>query len=180
MNTTGTLKLEELWRSVSRGRTPASALPALYVELGRRASPDMARALSRQALDLAPGSFDALCLFERYALPTDREELCARYESFLAHSPFHGQSPRIRENLIDLLVELGHYDAALVHVRVLTRLSTLKPGSDAIARACSVPPPGVELPGSVEELDEFDLECASPEELSIDIEVERIFAEAAE
>ena len=163
--------LVDWWHTVSEHRGAGPALSTLYVQLGRGSSVETAKFLVTQALDLTPGSFDALELYERLIPPPNARDLCARYEAFLVASPFHKQSPRVREKLIDLLVEHRQYDAALAHVRVLTRMSkdAQNHAQDEIARACSVPLPGCEPVDSAEELDEFDLDPI--EFLDLDIEL---------
>jgi uncharacterized protein HemY len=167
--------LVDWWRTVSDHRGAGPALSTLYVQLGRGSSVETAKFLVTQALDLTPGSFEALELFERLIPPPQASDLQQRYEAFLKAAPFHKQSPRVREKLIDLLVEHRQYDAALAHVRVLTRMTVVENHpSEEIARACSVPLPGYEPVDSCVELDEFDLDPI--EFLDLDIEI----ADAAE
>ena len=166
--------LVDWWRTASDRRGAGPALSTLYVQLGRGSNVETAKFLVTQALDLTPGSFEALELYERLIPPPDARDLCARYEAFLVASPFHKQSPRVREKLIDLLVEHKQYDAALAHVRVLTRMSkdAQNHARDEIMAACSVPLPGCEPVDSAEELDEFDLEAIDFLDLDIEIAAE--------
>ena len=148
------------WFAAPDDRGAAAALSTLYVHLGRRSDAETAESLARQALHLTPGSIAALELLELVTPPDRRRALCARYEAFLAHDPGHGEAPRVREALIDLLLDCGHYDGALLHVAAQTLTSSKVPAPE-IARACSVPPPGhepLELSDEFDELDELDLE----------------------
>lgn len=171
METTSFVPLVSWWRSESQDRGAARALATLYVELAQRSPAETARFLTRQALDLTPACSEALELLEQLA-PQSQIELRARYERFLETAPFHRHSPRVREKLIDLLVERGRYDEALPHVRLLTKLSVLSsPRRDEIARACTVPLPGHEPVDSIRELDEFDLDPLDLDGLDLDIEL---------
>lgn len=149
------------WFASSDDRSAALALSTLYVHLGRTSDAKTAESFARQALHLSPGFSAALELLEQVTPRARKHELCERYEAFLAHNPRHREATRVREALIDLLLEYGYYDGALLHIAALTRLSSSRVPAQEIARACSVPPPGREPPelgGEFDELDELDLE----------------------
>lgn len=123
-----------------RSRSDRNLAVHLYSQLAEISRGDSARAMCAEALDLHPQSHDALCLYERHARPEDRAALCARYEAFLAAGP-SAYAHRVRQRLIDTLLECGEYDAATSHVRALApKVGALGLEDDAI-RACTVPPP---------------------------------------
>lgn len=153
--------MEQAGLEASASRKPSTTrhgadatLSRLYLQRGHECDGEMAKLMARIALDLAPASIEALDLLERVIEHDERRELCERYESFLREVPFHPQSMRVREALIDLLLEQRAYDAALRHVSSLNPISWLRAPREQIVRACDVPPPEYDR---YEPLDTFEV-----------------------
>jgi hypothetical protein len=122
-------------------RDPRRAVGALYARLSQTAQGEAALALAVSALDLVPGNAEALAVFERSARELEPRVLRDRYDAFLRHAPFHASAPRIRQRLIDLLVDEGNYEAALQHVNFMAPRPTVPVfPAEEIARACSIAP----------------------------------------
>lgn len=132
----------EWWGALgSEVRDPRRAVGALYARLSQSAEGDAALALAISALDLVPGNAEALTVFERSARVVDPGMLRDRYDAFLRHAPFHASAPRIRQRLIDLLVDEGNYEGALQHVNYMAPRPTVPVfPADEIASACSIAP----------------------------------------
>jgi hypothetical protein len=122
-------------------RDPRRAVGALYARLSQTAEGEAALSLALSALDLVPGNAEALQVFERSARELAPSVLRDRYEAFLRHAPFHTAAPRIRQRLIDLLVDEGNYEGALQHVSSMAPRPTVAVfPADEIVSACSIPP----------------------------------------
>ncbi len=131
-------------RKPEQAREDRKLAVRLLCQIAEIARPNAARAMALEALDACPQSIDALCIYERHARPQDRSELCTRYEAFLEVGP-SAYGHRVRQRLIDTLLERGEYDAATSQVRSLPpRVGALDVDGDVV-RACSVPPPPPEL-----------------------------------
>lgn len=119
---------------------PECAVATLYCRLASNCNPTEARRMALAALELWPSCHDALVMFEQHSGPADKDELCNRYLAFLAHAPFHPNSPRVRITLIDKLVDAGRYDEAMGQVNVLPPSSSTPAAAQDIERACSILP----------------------------------------
>jgi hypothetical protein len=169
MDTARFFPLMSWWENATEESGPKPAFASLCVQLARKSDRETAKFLARQALDFAPGSYEALEVLERLTFPgDDRKELLPRYEAFLQNVPFHQKSPQVREKLIDALTETGQYDAAMQHVHTLTRLTQLIAPEEESSRACRVPLP--EPSDSISELEPFEIDAAV-EALDIEIDV---------
>ncbi len=147
------------WQSGSQCWGAAPTLATLCVQLGRVSDPETARFLAHQALDLTPGSGDALSLLELLTPPAQRYELCARYEAFLNDAPTHAEAARVREQLIQLLFDYGQHDTALRYVDdALSNLNPFSGDTDAFDDACSLLQSDQDWTDLVEDLDELSLE----------------------
>jgi hypothetical protein len=136
------------------------------MEMGQ-AELETVRFMARRVLDQMPSSLEALEVLEMLTPRAQRLTLRERYEHFLMSAPCHRESTRVRELLIDLLLEHRHYDEALAHIAALSRTRVPTLPREEVARACRVPPEGQEPPDPVDEydeLDEFDLEPYDGEE----------------
>ena len=108
--------LSSWWQAVAARQGPGAALARVCLELAVRSDRETAAFLASAALDLTPGSAEALSMLER-TLPTAlRRQLWPRYEAFLKSDAAPGDAPRVRERLIALLFELGHAYSALTQV----------------------------------------------------------------
>jgi hypothetical protein len=148
-------------RSLAAERETALAPIALRVQFGRRADLEAVKFMARRALDLMPASLEALEVLELLTPRSQRLLLRARYEAFLTVAPAHPEATRVRETLIDVLLEHRHYERGLRHIALLARAWLPAHPSQEIARACSVPLPTEDPPAPIdeyEELDELDLE----------------------
>ncbi|HVZ33997.1 MAG TPA: hypothetical protein VG963_16335 [Polyangiaceae bacterium] len=147
------------WQSGSQCWGAAPTLASLCVQLGRVSDPETARFLAHQALDLTPGSFEALSLLELLTPPAQRYELCARYEAFLEDAPTHGEAPRVREQLIQLLFDYGQHDTALRYVDdALSHLNPFAADADGFEESCGLLPSDQDWTDLIEDLDELSLE----------------------
>lgn len=133
-------------RKQDRARADRKLAVHLYTQLAEVSRHHAARAMCIEALDLCPQSIEALCILERHARSQDRALMRARYEAFLAVGP----SPyalRVRQRLIDTLLESGDYEGATSHVSALSPAVGALGVERDVVRACSVlpPPPDMDI-----------------------------------
>lgn len=108
--------LSSWWHTVASRQGPKASLARVCLELALSSDRQTAVFLASTALDLTPGSGEALALLERTLPPDQRRALWPRYEAFLASDAPPADVPRVRERLIALLFELGHAYSALAQV----------------------------------------------------------------
>ena len=108
--------LTSWWQAVVARQGPNAALARVCIELALRSERDEAAFLAGAALDLTPGSSEALGLLEQSLRAADRRALWPRYEAFLRSDAPAADLPHVRERLIGLLFELGHAYSALTQV----------------------------------------------------------------
>lgn len=131
-------------RKIQQARADRKLAANLLCRIAEVSRATAARALALEALDLCPQDIEALCLFEANARAQDRSELCVRYEAFLAVGP-SAYAHRVRQRLIDTLLERGEYDAATSHVSALPPTVGAMCVEEDVVRACSVLPPPPEF-----------------------------------
>lgn len=108
--------LHSWWLANATSQGPAPALVRVCLELALASDRATAAFLAGTALDLVPGSGEALALLERVIDPADRRLLWSRYEAFIASDAPPADVPGVRARLVSLLFELGHGYSALLAV----------------------------------------------------------------
>jgi len=108
--------LSSWWQADAARQGPGAALTRVCMELALRSDRETAAFLASAALDLTPGSGEALSMLERTLPRAKRGLLWPRYEAFLKSDAPPADEPRVRERLIALLFELGHAYSALTQV----------------------------------------------------------------
>jgi hypothetical protein len=149
------------WRPVSPERAADRTPIALRAQFGCRPEREAVKTVAHEVLERRPASLKALELLELLTPRSHRHELRERYEAFLFAAPFHREAARVREDLIDLLLERRLYGEAARHIAALRRARAHGLPSDEVTRVRSVVPPEHEPPDpndGYEELDELDLE----------------------
>jgi hypothetical protein len=128
--------LSSWWQALVARQGPGPALARMCIELALRSDRVTAAYLATTALDLTPGSGEALALLERTIAAPNRRLLWPRYEAFLASEAPVADVPRVREHLIALLFELGHAYSALAQVdETLDALMAADLDDDRVRRA---------------------------------------------